>query len=110
MTRIRRAIGNNLKQALQGAGAADQLRGGRRHAAHAAARPGEGRLLAREGIKLSPLPFFIKAAAQALRAHPVINARIDEAAGTITYFDTENIGIAVDTEDGLTDPGRQVGR
>ncbi|MFC3346483.1 2-oxoglutarate dehydrogenase, E2 component, dihydrolipoamide succinyltransferase [Streptomyces echinoruber] len=59
---------------------------------------------AREGVKLSPMPFFVKAAAQALKAHPVINARINEAEGTITYFDTEHIGIAVDSEKGLMTP------
>ncbi|MFF7973814.1 2-oxoglutarate dehydrogenase, E2 component, dihydrolipoamide succinyltransferase [Streptomyces sp. NPDC007905] len=59
---------------------------------------------AREGVKLSPMPFFVKAAAQALKAHPVVNARINEAEGTITYFDTENIGIAVDSEKGLMTP------
>ncbi|MFC7917169.1 2-oxoglutarate dehydrogenase, E2 component, dihydrolipoamide succinyltransferase, partial [Streptomyces sp. NPDC057386] len=59
---------------------------------------------AREGVKLSPMPFFVKAAAQALKAHPVINAKINEAEGTITYFDTENIGIAVDSEKGLMTP------
>ncbi|MEV5439428.1 2-oxoglutarate dehydrogenase, E2 component, dihydrolipoamide succinyltransferase, partial [Streptomyces sp. NPDC052682] len=59
---------------------------------------------AREGVKLSPMPFFVKAAAQALKAHPVINAKINEAEGTITYFDTEHIGIAVDSEKGLMTP------
>ncbi|MFC4332133.1 2-oxoglutarate dehydrogenase, E2 component, dihydrolipoamide succinyltransferase [Streptomyces andamanensis] len=59
---------------------------------------------AREGVKLSPMPFFVKAAAQALKAHPAINAKINEAEGTITYFDTENVGIAVDSEKGLMTP------
>ncbi|WP_329216520.1 2-oxoglutarate dehydrogenase, E2 component, dihydrolipoamide succinyltransferase [Streptomyces sp. NBC_01485] len=59
---------------------------------------------AREGVKLSPMPFFVKAAAQALKAHPVINAKINEADGTITYFGTENINIAVDSEKGLMTP------
>ncbi|GAA2392658.1 2-oxoglutarate dehydrogenase, E2 component, dihydrolipoamide succinyltransferase [Streptomyces coeruleofuscus] len=59
---------------------------------------------AREGVKLSPMPFFVKAAAQALKAHAPINAKINEAEGTITYFDTENIGIAVDSEKGLMTP------
>ncbi|MET9846313.1 2-oxoglutarate dehydrogenase, E2 component, dihydrolipoamide succinyltransferase [Streptomyces ossamyceticus] len=59
---------------------------------------------AREGVKLSPMPFFVKAAAQALKAHPAINARINEAEGTITYFDTESVGIAVDSEKGLMTP------
>ncbi|MER5222737.1 2-oxoglutarate dehydrogenase, E2 component, dihydrolipoamide succinyltransferase [Streptomyces flaveus] len=59
---------------------------------------------AREGVKLSPMPFFVKAAAQALKAHAPINARINVDEGTITYFDTENIGIAVDSEKGLMTP------
>ncbi|UIX35215.1 2-oxoglutarate dehydrogenase, E2 component, dihydrolipoamide succinyltransferase [Streptomyces sp. GQFP] len=59
---------------------------------------------AREGVKLSPMPFFVKAAAQALKAHAPVNARINVDAGTITYFDTESIGIAVDSEKGLMTP------
>jgi 2-oxoglutarate dehydrogenase E2 component (dihydrolipoamide succinyltransferase) len=59
--------------------------------------------LATEGVKLSPMPFFVKAAAEALKAHPSINAKINDD-GTITYHDTENIGIAVDSEQGLMVP------
>ncbi|MFC8670345.1 2-oxoglutarate dehydrogenase, E2 component, dihydrolipoamide succinyltransferase [Streptomyces sp. NPDC057199] len=59
---------------------------------------------AREGVKLSPMPFYVKAAAQALKAHPAVNARINVEEGTITYFDTENVGIAVDSEKGLMTP------
>ncbi|MFR9674865.1 2-oxoglutarate dehydrogenase, E2 component, dihydrolipoamide succinyltransferase [Streptomyces sp. TR02-1] len=59
--------------------------------------------LAREGVKLSPMPFFVKAAAEALKAHPSINAKINDD-GTITYHDVENIGIAVDSEKGLMVP------
>ncbi|WP_328843210.1 2-oxo acid dehydrogenase subunit E2 [Streptomyces sp. NBC_00258] len=104
MTRIRTAIGNNLKKALQEqAQLTTTVEADVTRLMRLRGRAKDG-FLAREGLKLSPLPFFIKAAAQALRAHPVVNARIDEAAGTITYFDTENIGIAVDTEDGLMTP------
>ncbi|ROQ60140.1 2-oxoglutarate dehydrogenase E2 component [Streptomyces sp. 840.1] len=59
---------------------------------------------AREGVKLSPMPFFVKAAVQALKAHPVINARLNYDEGTITYFDSENVAIAVDSEKGLMTP------
>ena len=59
---------------------------------------------AREGVKLSFLPFFAKAACEALREYPSVNARIDQEAGTITYFDAEHIGVAVDTERGLLVP------
>ena len=59
---------------------------------------------AREGVKLSFLPFFAKAAVEALKAHPTVNASIDKDAGTITYHDAEHLGIAVDTERGLLVP------
>jgi 2-oxoglutarate dehydrogenase E2 component (dihydrolipoamide succinyltransferase) len=58
----------------------------------------------REGVRLSFLPFFAKAAVEALKAHPAVNSSIDLEAGTVTYHDTENLGIAVDTERGLLVP------
>jgi 2-oxoglutarate dehydrogenase E2 component (dihydrolipoamide succinyltransferase) len=60
--------------------------------------------LARNGVKLSYLPFFAVAAVEALREHPKVNSSIDLDEGTITYHDTENLGIAVDTERGLMVP------
>jgi len=60
--------------------------------------------LARNGVKLSYLPFFAVAAVEALREHPKVNSSIDMDEGTITYHDTENLGIAVDTERGLMVP------
>ncbi|WP_222193440.1 2-oxoglutarate dehydrogenase, E2 component, dihydrolipoamide succinyltransferase [Modestobacter italicus] len=60
--------------------------------------------VAREGVKLSFLPFFAKAAVEALKAHPVVNSSVDLEAGTVTYHDAENLGIAVDTERGLLVP------
>jgi pyruvate dehydrogenase E2 component (dihydrolipoamide acetyltransferase) len=59
---------------------------------------------AREGVKLSFLPFFAKAAVEALKAHPSVNSSVDMEAGTVTYHDAENLGIAVDTERGLLVP------
>ncbi|MEU3632975.1 2-oxoglutarate dehydrogenase, E2 component, dihydrolipoamide succinyltransferase [Streptomyces fradiae] len=104
MTRMRKVIGDNMMKALHGQAQLSsvvevditklmRLRGRAKDA-----------FAAREGVKLSPMPFFVKAAAQALKAHPVINARINEDEGTITYFDSENIGIAVDSEKGLMTP------
>ncbi len=58
----------------------------------------------REGAKLSFLPFFAKAAVEALKVHPSLNASIDGDAGTVTYHDVENLGVAVDTERGLLVP------
>ena len=59
---------------------------------------------AREGVKLSFLPFFAQTAVEALKAYPQVNASIDQAAGTVTYHDGEHLGIAVDTERGLLVP------
>jgi pyruvate dehydrogenase E2 component (dihydrolipoamide acetyltransferase) len=59
---------------------------------------------AREGVKLSFLPFFALATVEALKAHPKLNAVVDTASGTVTYHDAEHLGIAVDTERGLMVP------
>lgn len=59
---------------------------------------------AEKGIKLTAMPFIVKALASALKAHPIINASIDEAANEIVYKEYVNIGIAVDTEKGLVVP------
>ncbi|MFI0943939.1 2-oxoglutarate dehydrogenase, E2 component, dihydrolipoamide succinyltransferase [Streptomyces sp. NPDC021020] len=104
MTRMRKVIGDNMMKALHSQAQLTsvvevdvtrlmRLRGQAKEA-----------FAAREGVKLSPMPFYVKAAAQALKAHPVVNARINEDEGTITYFDSENIGIAVDSEKGLMTP------
>lgn len=58
----------------------------------------------REGTKLSFLPFFVKAAVEALKAHPKINSRVNDETNEVTYFDHENVGIAVDSEKGLMVP------
>lgn len=58
----------------------------------------------REGVKLSFLPFFAKATCEALKQFPNVNATLDQEAGTVTYFDAEHIGVAVDTERGLLVP------
>ncbi|ONH37176.1 2-oxoglutarate dehydrogenase, E2 component, dihydrolipoamide succinyltransferase [Protofrankia sp. BMG5.30] len=59
---------------------------------------------AREGVKLSFLPFFAVATCEALREHPNVNASVDIEQGTITYYDAEHLGIAVDTDRGLLVP------
>src|SRR5215831_13468944 len=59
---------------------------------------------AREGVKLSYLPFFALAAVEALKIHPKLNAVLNTEAGQIIYHDAEHLGIAVDTERGLMVP------
>jgi pyruvate dehydrogenase E2 component (dihydrolipoamide acetyltransferase) len=57
---------------------------------------------AREGVKLTFLPFFALAAVEALKMHPKLNAAID--GDQVTYYDAEHLGVAVDTERGLLVP------
>jgi pyruvate dehydrogenase E2 component (dihydrolipoamide acetyltransferase) len=57
-----------------------------------------------QGVKLTTLPFLVKALAVALRNHPIINASVGDEGTEIIYKEYVNIGIAVDTEKGLLVP------
>ena len=59
---------------------------------------------AREGVKLSFLPFFCKASVEALKQFPQVNATLNMDEGTVTYFEAEHLGVAVDSERGLLVP------
>jgi pyruvate dehydrogenase E2 component (dihydrolipoamide acetyltransferase) len=58
----------------------------------------------REGVNLTFLPFFARAAIDALKTHPNVNASYNEDTKEITYYDAEHLGFAVDTEQGLLSP------
>lgn len=62
----------------------------------------KGNFEAREGVKLSFLPFFAVAVCEALKQHPVVNSSID--GDNIVYHGAEHLGVAVDTERGLLVP------
>ena len=62
----------------------------------------KGSFEAREGVKLSFLPFFAVAVCEALKQHPVLNSSVE--GDQITYHGAEHLGIAVDTERGLLVP------
>jgi pyruvate dehydrogenase E2 component (dihydrolipoamide acetyltransferase) len=62
----------------------------------------KGDFEAREGTKLSFLPFIALAATEALKAHPMVNASVE--GDEIVYHGSENLSIAVDTERGLLVP------
>ncbi|MFJ3170435.1 2-oxoglutarate dehydrogenase, E2 component, dihydrolipoamide succinyltransferase [Streptomyces roseus] len=104
MTRMRKVIGDNMMKALHSQAQLSSVVEVDITKIMKLREQAKGSFLAREGVKLSPMPFFVKAAAQALKAHAVVNARINDDEGTITYFDSENIGIAVDSEKGLMTP------
>ncbi|CAL1280447.1 unnamed protein product [Larinioides sclopetarius] len=57
-----------------------------------------------KGIKISFMPFFIKAASLALMEYPIINASVDEKCENLFYKSSHNIGIAMDTPQGLLVP------
>ncbi|QDU75996.1 Dihydrolipoyllysine-residue acetyltransferase component of pyruvate dehydrogenase complex [Bremerella volcania] len=59
---------------------------------------------AEAGVKLTTMPFLIKAVAVALREHPELNATIDMEQEQIIYKDYVNVGIAVDSDRGLLVP------
>jgi pyruvate dehydrogenase E2 component (dihydrolipoamide acetyltransferase) len=57
-----------------------------------------------KGIKLTTMPFLVKACAVALKHHPIVNASVGEDDMEIVYKEYVNIGIAVDTDRGLIVP------
>ncbi len=57
-----------------------------------------------QGVKLSFLPFIVKAVIAALKAHPVLNSALDETTNEIVYRKYYNIGIATSTDAGLMVP------
>jgi pyruvate dehydrogenase E2 component (dihydrolipoamide acetyltransferase) len=60
--------------------------------------------LEEKGIKLTYLPFIVKAVTMAIKDYPIFNASFDHEAEEIVYKDFINIGVAVDTPDGLIVP------
>ena len=62
----------------------------------------KGEFQSKTGDKLSFLPFFALASAEALQAYPIVNSTVD--GDTIVYPPSENLSIAVDTERGLLTP------
>jgi len=59
---------------------------------------------AKQDIKLTMMPFFMKAMSLALKQFPVINTQVNDDCSEITYFDDHNIGMAVDSKVGLLVP------
>ena len=62
------------------------------------------RLAAERGVKLTYLPFVMKAASLALREFPYVNSTLDEEREEILLKDEYNVGVATDTEVGLMVP------
>ncbi|NBU20287.1 2-oxo acid dehydrogenase subunit E2 [bacterium] len=61
-------------------------------------------IAAKQGVKLTYLPFVMKAMVAALRQYPILNSSLDEDKGELVYKHYYNIGLSVQTDDGLTAP------
>lgn len=61
-------------------------------------------MAAKDGIKLTYLPFIMKAMVAALKKYPILNSSLDEEKGEIVYKNYYNIALSVQTDDGLTAP------
>ncbi|WP_462171551.1 dihydrolipoyllysine-residue acetyltransferase [Pseudoalteromonas xiamenensis] len=59
---------------------------------------------AKQGVKLTMMPFFIKALSLAIKEFPVLNSQVNDDCTELTYFDDHNIGMAVDSKIGLLVP------
>ncbi len=59
---------------------------------------------AEEGIKVTYMPFIMKATALALKKFPMLNGRLDEEANELVHFHHVDLGIAADTPNGLIVP------
>jgi 2-oxoisovalerate dehydrogenase E2 component (dihydrolipoyl transacylase) len=59
---------------------------------------------AKQGIKLTLMPFFMKAMSLAIKQFPIMNSQVNSDCSELTYFDGHNIGIAVDSKVGLLVP------
>jgi 2-oxoglutarate dehydrogenase E2 component (dihydrolipoamide succinyltransferase) len=104
LPRIRQSIAKNMKFGLDTAAQLTtvmEVDVTRVAALRARAKTG---FAAREGVNLSFLPFFVKAALEGAKAYPVINSTLSEDIKEITYHGSVNLGIAVDTPRGLIVP------
>jgi 2-oxoglutarate dehydrogenase E2 component (dihydrolipoamide succinyltransferase) len=104
MSRLRKVIAKRMMESLQTSAQLTQVVEVDVTAIARLREAAKADFLAREGVKLSFFPFFAKATIDALKAHPALNAQVDEEKGEITYFDAEHLAIAVDTERGLLSP------
>ena len=102
MTRLRQTIARRMVESLQTAAQLTTVIEVDVTKVAALRARSKDAFLATYGTKLTFLPFFVKAATEALAYHPKLNATINDK--EVTYFDHEHVGIAVDTPRGLLVP------
>ena len=102
MSRLRQTIARRMVESLQTAAQLTTVVEVDVTKVAALPAPSKDAYAAAHGTTLTFLPFFVKAATEALAYHPKINATINDK--EVTYFDYEHVGIAVDTPRGLLVP------
>jgi len=107
MTPLRRTIAKRLVDAQQGAAILTTFNEVDLTAVKALRKTYQERFVAKYGIKLGFMAFFVKAAVEALKEFPAVNAEIDDsnpARPEVVYKRYYNIGVAVSTPRGLVVP------
>jgi 2-oxoglutarate dehydrogenase E2 component (dihydrolipoamide succinyltransferase) len=102
MTRLRSRIAERMKEAQNTAAILTSFNEVDLNAVMDLRRKYKEEFIARHGIKLGLMSFFVKACCDALRKHPVVNASVD--GNEIVYHNYQDIGIAVSTDRGLMVP------
>ncbi|HZC92464.1 MAG TPA: 2-oxoglutarate dehydrogenase, E2 component, dihydrolipoamide succinyltransferase [Mycobacterium sp.] len=103
-SRIRQITANKTRESLQATAQLTQTHEADMTRIVALREKAKAAFAEREGVNLTFLPFIARAAIDALKMHPNINASYNEDTKEITYYDAEHLGFAVDTEQGLLSP------
>ncbi|WP_291793635.1 2-oxoglutarate dehydrogenase, E2 component, dihydrolipoamide succinyltransferase, partial [Brevibacterium sp.] len=103
-SRIRQTIAKRMRESLQSTSQLTQVHEVDVTEIAKLRRATKDAFQAKHGVKLTYLPFFIKAVVEALQLHPQVNAQISADGKEIVHFDHEHVGIAVDTPRGLIVP------
>jgi len=104
LSRVRRAIADSMLRSLQTTAQLTSVVEVDVTGIMALRARGRAAFEAQHGVALSPLPLIARVVVDVLGRHPVLNAAIDTSAGTVTFHDYVNLGIAVDTDGGLLVP------
>ncbi len=104
LTHLRKVIAGAMRSSKQISAHVTHVEEADATALMAAYRDLKPQIEAEHGIKFSVLPFFIKALVECLKDFPIFNASVDEEAGEVVLKKYYNIGIAVDTPQGLIVP------
>ncbi|HLR43653.1 MAG TPA: 2-oxoglutarate dehydrogenase, E2 component, dihydrolipoamide succinyltransferase [Brevibacterium sp.] len=103
-SRIRQTIGKRMRESLQNTSQLTQVTEVDVTGVAAVRKAHKESFQEKHGVKLTYLPFFVKAVAEALQIHPEMNAQLSADGKQIEYFDHESVAVAVDTPRGLLVP------